>query len=933
MKRLFASLLMGLALFLSVAAQQLTPLPLKPEVKSGVLPNGLSYYILHNEEPKERANFYIAQKVGSTLEQPDQLGLAHFLEHMAFNGTTHYPGKAMLNYLQSKGIRFGADINAYTAFDETVYNIDNVPTTDKALMDSVLLVLRDWSDGIALEEDEINSERGVIQEEWRSRNDASTRMYTTILPKIYKEYQYQQMPIGSMDVVMNFKPEVIRDYYKTWYRPDQQGIIVVGDFDADEMERKVVDLFSTVVMPENAKERVYPVVSDNVEPIYVTFTDAELPNPSIMVMFKQDKTPFEYRNTIEAYLQDNVLESLIATVINERLNEAFQKPECQFAYAGVSLGNYMVSKTKAALMVYIIPKADPEAALKEAMAIVASACKGGFNETELGRAREQMLSNYEKMFNERNNTRNGSYGKELIRHFVDNEPAPGIEAEYELLKNVLPSLPVEAINQMLPALLTKENEVIVVSLPETEGMTVPQQEAMVGAIANAIDAEYEAKVEEVITEPLIAKLPKPGKVSKQSFNKDYDATELTLSNGVKVIVKTTDFKSDEIQMQAFRKGGKQLYGAADGVNAQFASDAIDVSNLGKFDPTTLKKYLAGKNVSLGFDIARYTDILDGSSNVKDLPALMELIYATFTDLNANQESFEAYRQQIETFLANMDKNPQKIFQDQMLKTVYGNNPLMNSLRAADLAQLDYLKSLAIAQKALSNAADYTFIFTGNVDAETLKPLLEQYIATLPSKKKPGNYKNLSSVEAVAGPVVVSEQFNSQVPSVFVFNMLKGNNVPFNTKNAIMTDLAGDILDIIYTETLREEEGGTYGASVGGMLNPSNGQWMMQYYFQTNHDQKQALMDRAVKEYTKLFSEGASAEHFNKVKEAAVKQYEINSRTNAYWNNAIMGAERGHSTLDYGQVLYALTLEDLNAFLKQLYTNDDHIEVITEMVTE
>ena len=314
---------MALTATMAVAAlaQTPTPIPLSKEVRHGQLPNGLNYYILHNEEPKERVNFYIAQKVGSTLETPEQLGLAHFLEHMAFNGTAHYPGKNMLNYLQSKGIRFGADINAYTSFDETVYNINNVPSTDKALMDSVLLVLSDWSGSILLEEDEINAERGVIEEEWRARNNAQSRMIESILPQIYKEYQYQQTPIGKMEIVRNFPPKAIRDYYHKWYRPDQQGIVIVGDMDAEEMEKKVVELFSKIPMPENAAERVYPTVSDNEAPIFAQFADKEYPYTMMMVSFKSDKIPFEYRNTDMAFVQESVLFPLISKMINNRLNE------------------------------------------------------------------------------------------------------------------------------------------------------------------------------------------------------------------------------------------------------------------------------------------------------------------------------------------------------------------------------------------------------------------------------------------------------------------------------------------------------------------------------------------------------------------------------------------------------------------------------------
>ncbi|MDE6218265.1 MAG: insulinase family protein, partial [Muribaculaceae bacterium] len=351
--RKFLSLAMLLLAVFSLSAQQPQPLPLSQGVKSGVLPNGLHYYIMHNAEPKQRANFYIAQKVGSTLETQDQLGLAHFLEHMAFNGTTHYPGKSMLNYLQTKGIRFGADINAYTDFDETVYNINNVPTNDIQLMDSVLLVLHDWSGSILLEESEIDAERGVIREEWRSRNNAQIRMYTDLLPKIYQEYQYQQMPIGSMDVVMNFKPEVLRAYYKKWYRPDQQGIVIVGDFDAAEMEKKVIDLFSTIPMPENAAERTYPVVSSNDKPIFATFKDPELQYSLIMVHFKSDKTPFEVRNTDQGYLFDHVLPTMISKMINNRLAEYAQKPECPYMQAGVYFSNFMIAKTKDAFTIQI----------------------------------------------------------------------------------------------------------------------------------------------------------------------------------------------------------------------------------------------------------------------------------------------------------------------------------------------------------------------------------------------------------------------------------------------------------------------------------------------------------------------------------------------------------------------------------------------------
>lgn len=490
---------------------QMHELPLNPKVKSGVLPNGLHYYVLHNEEPKERANFYIAQKVGSTLETQEQLGLAHFLEHMAFNGTTNYPGKNMLNYLQNKGIRFGADINAYTGFDETVYNINNVPSTDKALMDSVLLCLRDWSCGILLEESEIDAERGVIQEEWRQRNDAQFRMMETILPKLFQEYQYQQMPIGKMEVVRNFPPKVIRDYYHKWYRPDQQGIVVVGDFDADEMEKKVIEMFSTIPMPENAAPRTYPAVSDNEKPIYAYFEDPELKNIMVTIAFKSDKMPFEMRNTQEYYVQNNLILNVFSKMINNRLADEARKADCPFGYAGVYFGKYMVASTKDAFDITIIPKTDVEAAVRSAMSIVAQACKTGFLPSELTRAKDELLATYEKAYNERDKTNSNLMAKSIIRHFIDNEPEPGIELEYQLAQGVLNGVPVDMYNMIGAQLLTDNNQVMVVSRPAVAGQKPLDENVMTGILSETIKAQYEPYVDEVITDPLIPQLPAPGK--------------------------------------------------------------------------------------------------------------------------------------------------------------------------------------------------------------------------------------------------------------------------------------------------------------------------------------------------------------------------------------------------------------------------------------
>lgn len=919
-------LCMGIMAVSMLGAAAQTPLPLNPEVRHGKLANGLNYYILHNEEPKERVNFYIAQKVGSTLETPEQLGLAHFLEHMAFNGTKHYPGKNMLNYLQLKGIRFGADINAYTGFDETVYNINSVPSTDKALVDSVLLALYDWSGSILLEEDEINAERGVIESEWRDRNSATQRMYEAMLPQIYSEYQYQQMPIGKMEIVRNFPPQAIRDYYHKWYRPDQQGIVIVGDIDAAEMEEKVKKLFSDIPMPANAAERTYPTVSDNKEPIYVYFQDKELQYPMIMVMFKSEKLPWELRNTDMGYV-NNVVQNLISMMINNRLQEYSQKPECHYAYAGVSFDDFLVSKTKDAFSITIIAKDDVKAAYNDAISIVARACKTGFTDSELVRARDEMLASYEKIYNERKNTKSDNLAQELIRSFIDNEPAPGIETEYAMVKQMLPMLPVAAYNEAVSQVLTPENQVIVVAQPEKEGMTVVNKEEIVGGLQNAINAQYEAYVDEVITDPLIPNLPKKGKITKTEQGA-YESTVFTLSNGAKVIVKPTDFKADEIMMTAFKAGGKNCMQAEMAPEVLISSDIFSLSKVNDFNQVKLGKYLAGKNVGLDYSMNTTVTEVEGNSTVKDLPTFMELLYAKFTGLNPDQETYDAQMAQALSILKNADKNPNFVFQKHVSAASTGNNPLYAQVTAETIEKANYQKGLDLVKGSLANAADYTFVFTGNIDLDTFKPLMEQYIASLPSTGKAVAPKIISNEVHPTGIHNDDYKLEMATPSTNIYAMIWDKNVPYSSDNSVKVQLFGDILDDVFTQTLREEEGGAYSPYATASLNPYLGEWSLIYVVGTNDKMQEKIIKRANDEMLNLLKNGAKAEDFNKTREAMLKQYETNIRTNGYWMNSLLLKERGFDNVTGRKAaIENVTLESLNAFMKTLYNGKNEVKVI------
>lgn len=925
-KKIF-SLAFLLMCVLTMSAQ--TPLPLNPQVRHGVLPNGLSYYLLKNTEPEGRANFYIAQKVGSTLENQDQLGLAHFLEHMAFNGSKNFPGKNMLNYLQSKGIRFGADINAYTSFDETVYNINSIPTSDEALMDSVLLALHDWSCALSLEGDEIEAERGVIHEEWRSRNDANTRMFNAVLPQLFDEYQYAQMPIGTMEVVLNFPHEALRSYYEKWYRPDQQGIVIVGDFDVDVMEKKVIDLFSKIEMPENAAERTYPPVSDNVEPKYITFEDPELQRTLIQLSFKKEKLPFEFRNSVEGYVQSYVVESILSAMINNRLSEMSQKADCPFVYAGVSFDNYWVAKTKYSFNVTIIPKDDVKSAFEVAMSEIVRACKTGFNDSELQRVKDQMLSSYEKMYNEREKTDSDDRAQEIIRHFIDNEPAPGIEAEYQMMQQMLPMIPVQIFNDFAKQILTKENQVLLVSQPQVEGKTLPAKEEMLSILNNAMNAEYEAYVDEVITDPLIEKMPKKGKIKKEYKGK-FGTTVMELSNGAKVIVKPTDYAADQIAFNAFSIGGQ--FNALENKEAnpselKLISAAVEASKFGTFDNIKLRKYLAGKNVGISFQMGKAIDNIYGQSTVKDLETMLQLNYLYFTDIRPDAETYNATIEQYRAMLKNAEKNPNTIFMDNVYKTWYDNNPIYTQLKYADLDAANYETMLNVAKKHLDNAADYTFTFVGNVDIDALRPLVEQYIATLPANKKKHDKLVYTGTQA-KGQIVNDFKQEMETPSVQVFNVYSDNNIAYSIENEVKLSLLSDVLDIVYTNTLREEEGGTYSPATQAMINPFNNEWTVLYMFVTGDDSKEKLCKRAHEEFLKLLAEGTNEENFNKVKDAALNQYQINSKNNSYWQEAIYQNEMGQDVAtNHEAAIKNLTLEEFNAFIKNLYNGNNRMQVI------
>lgn len=904
MRKIFTLLLL-ITSFVTIAQQNPT-LPVDPNVRTGKLENGLTYYIRNNGLPENRADFYIAQKVGSMQEEDNQAGLAHFLEHMAFNGTKNFPGKSMLNYLQDNGIKFGTNINAYTSFDETVYYINNIPTTNQQLMDSALLVLHDWSNAIALEEEELENERGVIREEWRTRGGAQQRLWDQLLPKMYPGSKYaKRMPIGNIDVINNFKPEEIRAYYHKWYRPDMQGIIVVGNVNVDEMEQKIKALFSPITLDAERATREYFPVPDNKEPIVAVATDTEARNTSIMMFYKHDPMPEELKNTQAGYLTQYIL-SAASSMMNQRFAEMIQKPDAPFTSAYAYDGDYFVAKTKDA---WTVVAGSAEEKIKEALAAMVRETERvkryGFTPSEYEIARTNILKSYENAYNNRDKQRNSAYSQEYVRAFTDGEAIPGIEFEYRFMQSMTPNIPVEAINQTIKQLIGDENIVISVTGPQKEGLVYPAEEELL-AVLDAVKAEtIEPYAEQVIDEPLVTSPPTPGKITKEEKDAALDATVWTLQNGMKVILKNTDFKDDEIRMTGSSVGGYSQYAIQDPVNSKLMNAVMKLGGVGNFSATDLPKVLAGKTASASPGISLITQNFNGSSSIRDFETMLQLVYLYFTAPRKDNDAFQSYLQRMETQLRNQEAEPMVAFSDSITAALYGDNPLAVRIRVADLKQLDYDRIMEMYKQQFSNPGSFVFTFVGNIDEEKVRPVVEQYLASLPGQAVKGEFIRvpMNFKEGETNNIFKREMQN---PKASVFNTFTGK-VERNMKNQILMSMFDQILDIVYTEKVREEEGGTYGVSSAGAISRyPEGQTILQIMFDTDPEKMAHLNEIIYNVLKDIAANGPRETDFTKVKEYMNKSYNESLKENGYWLNVL------DTRYFYGEDTYTKYIETVNA---------------------
>ena len=914
MKKLTLTLLAVLALSATMVAQQAMPVPFDPNVRRGKLENGLTYYIRHNEKPAQRANFYIAQKVGSILEEENQRGLAHFLEHMAFNGLEHFPKKTMLDYMERNGVKFGTNVNAWTSFEQTVYMLNNVPTTNPGLVDSCMLVLHDWSSFISLEDDEIESERGVILEEMRQGLDAQMRIYGKILPEIYPNSPYgAPMPIiGTEEIVANFDHQFLRDYYNKWYRPDLQGIIIIGDIDVNQIESRLKEMFADIPAPVNPAERVYFPVADNAEPIVSVASDVEETTYDIMVSYKHDIVPFEERGDI-SYWVKGYIDELVSTMYNNRMRELTQKANPPFIYGYGYYGTFFISDTKDAWTSYAVAKDKDgiDEALNAIMAENKRMQQYGFTASEFERAKADLMKRVENQYDERDKQETDRYFRPILSHFLTNEPLMGIENEYTFLNQILPALPVEAINQYATELIREDNIVITLTGPEKEGEALPTKAELLAMFNKAKTIEVEPYVETVSNEPLIATLPVKGAIDSKKHDDTFDATVLTLKNGVKVIYKPTTFKDDEVMMTAYSFGGYSVMDQSDPYTLQEINELATLGGVGNFSAIDLPKVLAGKKVRVNPSINTMTEGISGNCSARDLETMMQLTYLYFNSLRSDEEAFQSYITRTKAIVANAESDPNTAFRDNLMFAMYDNHPLVKRMKAEDYDKVDYAKALKLFADRFKDANNFVFTFVGNIDPETFEPLVEQYLGSLKTKKNDETWT--ANVPVITDKDVNSHYTKSMENPMVTCYMVYNGDMVYTAENLMKMQILGDVMDIVYTEKIREDEGGTYGVGVNGNLSLRPKEtFMFLIGFQTNKEMYEKLMGIAKVELQNVANNGPRPEDLKKVKEFLIKKHSEDLENNRYWMNCIQAKERdGYNPMaNYVDIVNSVTGDDV-----------------------
>lgn len=930
MKRIGRILLTGLFIITSVNlySQSAGEIPMDPDIRYGKLDNGITYYIRHNAEPKNRASFYIIQNAGALLENDNQNGLAHFLEHMAFNGTLHFPGKGIINSLEKHGVAFGRNINAYTSFNETVYNLSDVPVDVPGLVDTCLLVLNDWSNYLLLTDEEINAERGVITEEWRTRENSSSRMNKKIMPVLLKGSKYPERDIiGDMEIIRTFEPATIRDFYHNWYRTDLQAIAVVGDFDASEMEIRIKKLFSEIPPVENPQPRPFFEVPDHSETLYVKATDKEASQNSVDMYIRLKATDPGAKDI--NYLREQYIRTLFNSMASKRINELLQKGIPPFITGTIRYGGFV--RGYDIFSIAASAKANEEERAFEAIYTEAERIRRhGFTRGELDRAKSNMLTSWENYYNQRDKIDNDSYISSIQDHFLINEPLASVEYEYEMVKRLLPGISLEEVSAKAAEWMTEENRVIIVSGPEEEGIVhLSEQEAM-DIISRVTKAPIEPYIDEAAETDLITVDLKGSPVTGTVILDNFGAVEWTLGNGARVIFRKADFEKDNVSLSAYSKGGSSL--VSDELIPEISMLSVFASNYGAgdFDNITLQKMLTGKKVSVSVSVNEITENISGSSTPRDFETMLQLLYLKFEKPRFDQESHNALMARYKSYQASMNNNPRKVMQDSLTLILSGYHPRSRVMDNNFLEDIEFCNIEKLYHERIKDADDFTFFIVGNMEADTVKPLVEKYIGSLTSISGSEEwvdhhiYQPKGQFEKVI-PMALT------VPKSTVVISYSGE-MNYNPYNRQAVRVINGILDIVYNETIREEEGGTYGVSTNIFLqqypSPRAGATIS---FDCEPGREAELKAIVYREIERIINDGPTAENLEKAVNNVLKNREESMMHNSYWLSTLYtyyfsGIDYNNPE-NYEEILRSFSTQDISRIAGEIFKNANLADII------
>ncbi|REE83009.1 zinc protease [Lutibacter oceani] len=929
MKRIFFFTLISFFLFPNFNnAQNLNePLAVDQTIKKGILPNGMTYYIKSTNVVKDAASYYIIQNVGSILENEDQQGLAHFLEHMAFNGTESFPGKGILNTLQKHGAVFGKDINAYTSFDETVYNLSNIPTKD-GLIDTCLTVLRDWSNYLLLTEEEIDAERGVIKEEWRTRQSGRGRLFKTSLPITLNHSKYaNRLPIGLMSIVEGFDYKALRDFYHDWYRTDLQAIAIIGDVNVQEVEAKIIDMFSEIPAIENPKERYVVDIPDNKGMLYYLGLDSEISTASIELGVRHKKSL--NRETV-ADLKMDLLESMAKSMLNARISEQTQKPETPFLGAQIKYGS--MTRTSKVFTVSIYPKENMQAdAFKAVLTEVERAVKFGFTPSEIERSMVQIKSSYENQIAKINDISHSQIEQAIKNNYLENKTITDIKTEYELVKQIFGDLENDELHQTIKRLYAQNNRYLnVTGVEGQDNLTEEQAKQIIDLVEKS--QTIEPYVESLHGKTLMSDIIiNAGTIAASVNNADVESTQFELSNGIKVHYKFADKEKDKVSLRGISYGGTSLLHDEDLASASFVGQLIQMSGLGDFTSTDLKKILAGKTAFVNINLGDINESLSGSSNTKDVETMLQLIHVYFVKPRFDEQAFKVLISNLNNYITKRSKNVNEKMRDSLTVALYGkNNPKNRIFNKEYVSEISFDKIEAIYNDRFADASDFEFFIVGDVNEAQLKPLLEKYIASIPTKKIKENFKD-NSAEWVSNKIDKSVYLTMEDPKATV-NIGYKKEIPYSKEIATYTRALGDILQLRVTESVREKEGGAYSPSANAFFTRQpKSEISVSFSFDCNPDLVEKLVTIVNGELQTIAEGNIIEEDLNKIKTNFIKEREQSKGKNNYDMQLLTTYFRYNENINdpknFTDIVNNMTKEDIQEVAKQVLKDGQSFEVI------